>query len=326
MPKTRIKQTIDEIFKDEEYKFQIYIIMKDNISLKKIVLSEGKPNTDKNNFKKAIQNSIKETIISKFTSENSEYDLVENIADNQKKFYVLKQDESYNPFSIVNKPIEEIKKFSTDDIDNSKGILFKFKRQDLCIWAYQHIYPVTIPNKKRGIKYALQDGDIFIEMKKNIFPISQKVDMLIINDEIVTNDISLLEKQFKFEEFIKDNANISIEKIKKLGVVSNIEKVTDYVKRPRISYAKKMMRIRNSKVFEMSSDELLDCINTLQRWKGKFNIDDGKIVLKNFAQVKNLIELLDETYTRSDVTGQEYETSAKRLADPIEINEDMQNK
>ena len=76
----------------------------------------------------------------------------------------------------------------------------------------------------------------------------------------------------------------------------------------------------------MSSDELLDCINTLQRWKGKFNIDDGKIVLKNFAQVKNLIELLDETYTRSDVTGQEYETSAKRLADPIEINEDMQNK
>ena len=163
-------------------------------------------------------------------------------------------------------------------------------------------------------------------MKKNIFPISQKVDMLIINDEIVTNDISLLEKQFKFEEFIKDNANISIEKIKKLGVVSNIEKVTDYVKRPRISYAKKMMRIRNSKVFEMSSDELLDCINTLQRWKGKFNIDDGKIVLKNFAQVKNLIELLDETYTRSDVTGQEYETSAKRLADPIEINEDMQNK
>ena len=25
MPKTRIKQTIDEIFKDEEYKFQIYI-------------------------------------------------------------------------------------------------------------------------------------------------------------------------------------------------------------------------------------------------------------------------------------------------------------
>ena len=40
------------------------------------------------------------------------------------------------------------------------------------------------------------------------------------------------------------------------------------------------------------------------------------IVWRNYGQVENLIDLLDERYTRSDVTDEEYDTSAKKWVEP----------
>ena len=75
-----------------------------------------------------------------------------------------------------------------------------------------------------------------------------------------------------------------------------------------------MLRIKNSKVLRMSKEELFTKITTLPRWQGKFEIDetDHTIKLKNYGQVENLIDLLDERYTRSDVTDEEYDTRAKK--------------
>lgn len=319
MPKEKIIQTIREIFKNKEYKFDVYISMKDSGLLKKMVLFEGNPNKNLSdrNFKKYVQDSIEDVIINKFINEDKEYDLAENIADNQKKFYVIKQDDSYEPFSMIKTPIELINQFSIKDIDNSAGILFKFKRQDSCIWAYQHIYPMAIPNKKKKFIFSVQEGDTFIGMDKHIFPISKKVDILIIGDEIITSDISLMERSFGFQGFIKSHANISIQNIKDLDIVENIDKLTNYIYRSKPSYAKKMMRIKNSKVFQIPSEQLMESILTLPRWNGKFEIQNNKIVLNTYSQVESLIELLDETYTRSDITGEEYKTDVKKWVEPV---------
>lgn len=321
MLKSRITESIKEIFKDKEYKFEVYISMKDGIQLKRMVLFEGNPQQqlDNKNFKRCVQDSIEEVIKNKFLNEDMQYDLAENIADNQKKFYVIKQDNSYEPFSIVKTPIKSIDKFSINDRDNSEGILFKFMRDSLCIWAYQHIYPTSIPNKNKKAFYSVEQGDTFIGMDKPMFPISKKVDILLINNEIITSDISLMERSFKFQGFIMTNANKSIESISKLGLVANLGKLTDYIGRSKLSYAKKMMRIKNSRVLQMTSTELLRSVQKLPRWKGKFEIDKEHIILNTYSQVESLIELLDETYTRSDVTGEEYKTDAKKWVKPVDV-------
>lgn len=81
---------------------------------------------------------------------------------------------------------------------------------------------------------------------------------------------------------------------------------------------KKMLRIKNSKVLTKSKEELYLKITTLPRWSGKFDLDEEThtIVLRNYGQVENLIDLLDERYTRSDVTDEEYDTSAKKWVEP----------
>lgn len=78
-----------------------------------------------------------------------------------------------------------------------------------------------------------------------------------------------------------------------------------------------MMRISSSKVLDKTSQELINTIESLPRWNGKFNIQDNKIVLNTYKEVESLIDLLDETYTRSDVTGHEYKTEVKKLAEPV---------
>ena len=317
MPRGRILGEIQKMFVDAEYGFEIYVHMKEKPELKRVVLYEGLPEKQEENFKKKVQKEIVSTIRRKYFSEDAEYELAENVADNQKKFYVIRQNAEYRPFEVLSHVPPEAERFLSKDIASADGLFFRFGRGERIIWAYQHIYPVSIPNKKRKTFLSVQRGDVFAEMKNPLFVISKNVDLLVIGEEIITDNIKLMQRYFAFQDFIKSSARESILNIERMGLVRDLEKMSDYIGRGQIRYSRKMMRIRNSKVLECSSDFLLDKIQTLPRWKGKFVIEDNKIVLNTYAQVESLIELFDETYTRSDVTGKEYETDVKRLAEPV---------
>ncbi|MGN1276004.1 MAG: Kiwa anti-phage protein KwaB-like domain-containing protein, partial [Floccifex sp.] len=101
-------------------------------------------------------------------------------------------------------------------------------------------------------------------------------------------------------------------------LVENIDKLSEYIGRGKSKYAKKMMRIGESKVFKLTKEQLINKINTLPRWQGKFNVnqDTKQIVLNTYGEVENLIDLFDERYTRSDVTDTEYDTDVKTVAQP----------
>lgn len=58
-------------------------------------------------------------------------------------------------------------------------------------------------------------------------------------------------------------------------------------------------------------------IHNSTRWNGKIKEENGKFVLETYVQVENLIDLLDERYTRSDITGEEYDTEVKQPAEPV---------
>ena len=50
--------------------------------------------------------------------------------------------------------------------------------------------------------------------------------------------------------------------------------------------------------------------------QGKFKEPvDGKIPIDTFKDVENLIDLLDERFTKSEITGQEYDTDVKKKAE-----------
>lgn len=316
MPKTRVTQALNDMFHDVEYGFEAFVIMKNDSIMERFVLFEGNPKIppeeNSANFKEQVKNSIVDYIREEFLADDAEYELVENIADNQKKFYVIEQDDSYKPFEMLKMATDHMGTFSMKAQNNVQGLAFMFKRGDIKIWGYQHIYAVTIPNKAKKNWLSIQDAEVFKELKLPLFPIARKVNLLVIGDEIITKDISLMQRQFGFETFVRNSAVQVVNDINELGLVSNMDKLAAYVGRNQLTYAKKMMRIKHSAVLKM-----LNKVQTLPRWAGKFVIEDNHIVLNTYGHVENLIDLLDERYTRSDVTGEEYSTDVKKIAPPI---------
>lgn len=163
---------------------------------------------------------------------------------------------------------------------------------------------------------------VFEEQRESLLTIAKKIDILVMNNCLITDNIALLQKYFGFQDYIYQSAQQTIQCIIQKNLIENTEKLLDYISRGKSKYAKKMMRIGTSKVFDLTQEQLVNKINTLPRWQGKFNFnqDSHKIVLDNYIEVESLIDLFDERYTRSDVTDTEYDTDVKTVAQPMEQN------
>ena len=186
------------------------------------------------------------------------------------------------------------------------------------IWAYQSVNAVLIPNKK-GENFlakacSTENGDKFVEMADKIFTITKRVNLLIVEGNILTRDLKLMQRHFGFEEYIRSQAAKVVEDITEIGIVSNESKLTKYIQRPQKAYAKKMLRIKQYNVIKQTPEELINRIQTVPRWQNVFKVEEGKILLNTFKDVENLIDLFDERYTKSLITDDEFDTDVKKLA------------
>lgn len=320
-----IKALLQEAVQNKEQcGFSAYIVTKSGSKLREMILDEGKLNRN-DNYKKTVRNVLLNVIEEKYLSEGAVYVSGINIADNQNKFYIINQDEEYKPFEYLKVNLSDIPAFRFDQINDAMGIAFWFRIAGKDFWAYQHLWSIMVPNKKKNNLLSriqkYENQDCFVEQTEPLITIASKIDLLVIQDFIITSDIGLMQKSFGFQDFIVATANKSIGQIKNKQLVANPEKLVEYINRGKTSkYAKKMMRIADSKVLELTSEKLMEKVHTLDRWSDKFEEDeDGLIVLNTFQQVESLIDLLDERYTRSDVTDQEYDTDVKQIAVPVRM-------
>lgn len=265
-----------------------------------------------------------EVIKEKFLSPDAVYADGHFLADNQHKYLIFEQGESFSPFSFLNEH-ERAVAFSEEDLEDAIGIVFYIRKGISSIWLYQHLWSIMMPNKKKTSKMTrmlrMEKGIEFSEMKERLLAIAKKVDILIIDNYLITSNISLLQKSFGFQDYIYQTAEQAIQSIAQTLIVTNVDKLTDYIRRGNSKYAKKMMRIGSSSVFSLSKGELIMKINSIPRWQGKFDVNptEGTITLNTYKQVEFLIDLFDERYTRSEITNTEYDTDVKSVAEPVEL-------
>ena len=312
-----IKMLISKITdKPEMYGFEVYIITKSEPRLKKMGFIER----EDNNLRQKLKKSIFKILSDKYNAVDADYYVsADRIADEQKKFYIVSTSKEYDPMFVLK---TEPGTFRKKDIGDATGIAFAIFLEGKCLlWVYQHLWSVMVPNKSNKNLMArlisATEGEAFEEMTDPIITFAEKIDLLVIGDNIITSDYKLLQNYFGFQDYIRQRADKTIEVIEQKGLVANVEKLRDYVQRGngKPKYAKKMMRIADSQVLKMDLAKLLENIHQSSRWNGKITEENGKFVLDTYAQVENLIDLLDERYTRSDITGEEYDTDVKKLAD-----------
>ena len=298
---------------------EVYIVTKGSPRLKRMNLYEGAPGEI--NLYSVLKDTIIDILRERYLSDDAEYVSADQIADNQHKFYIINQSDEYRPFDFIT---GETGVFSKVDIKDAEGIIFKVQREGKALWAYQHLWAMMIPNKtSKGIMARLlsidKQKDVFTALTDPILTISKKIDFIILDGQIVASDHKLLQQHFGFQDYIRIRAAKTISIVAEKGFVQNIEKMTEYCDRGngKPKYAKKMMRIADSKVLRMPVERMMENIHRSKRWNGMIPEENGMFVLSTFTHVESLIDLLDERYTRSDITDEEYDTDVKRVAEPI---------
>ena len=322
LSETQIRELLEDFCtKQNECGFDAFVVMKNEPNLKRMSLSESK-NEVGNTFRDVPKTMLFSVIKDSFLSTEVEYVDGTRLADNQHKVLIIKQSGNFKPFDFLNNS-SEVELFSIDDLSNACGVIFKLRKGTQIIWCYQHLWSIMVPNRKKNSIMArinkFENQTVFEEQKDDLLTISRKVDILIIDGYLITYNANLLQKNFGFQDYIYQSAERAVDSIKATNLVCNSEKLKDYISRGKPKYAKKMMRLEASKVLSLSVAEVLNKIDTVDRWKNKFNIDrdSNQIVLDTYSDVENLIDLFDERFTRSEITNTEYDTDVKTIAQPV---------
>lgn len=303
---------------------EAFVVKKDSPKLKRMSLSE-ELNENGTNFRTILKDMFLSILSEQYLSQEAEYADGCQLADNQHKRLIFEQGETFRPFAYLNDE-NEIEEFSLEDLTNATGLAFRLREGENTIWLYQHLWSIMVPNKKRTNPMArlmcFENQIVFSEQKESLLTIARKIDILIMDNCLITSNITLIQKHFGFQDYIYQSAQQTVQNITQKNIVANTEKLNEYIGRGKTKYAKKMMRIGSSRVLDLTKEQLINKVNSLPRWQGKFSIDQdtNQITLNTYSEVESLIDLFDERYTRSDVTDTEYDTDVKTVALPTAQN------
>jgi len=277
---------------------------KDRIVLKKLQIIDDSQNE--------IGDIIKESINEKYMKNNIEFEDVSNLHDNKLTIYSIQQSDTYSPFSFLLDSQKITEAFNEKTKDNLFGFAFRFNLNNTFFWAYQQAYSMNILKAQKGM-FLFNTGKVFAKYKNDLVRIDCRVDMLIIDNYIVTDNLKLLQSKFNFDKLIREEAEKTISSIGKLGIINNMDKLMCFEAKQELTNSKKLMKISKSPVLKMDKFVLLKKLESLSRYKDKFKIVNNEIIIKTNKDIIELLKMLNDDYLVSELTGQEYDSSAKDL-------------
>lgn len=124
-----------------------------------------------------------------------------------------------------------------------------------------------------------------------------------------------MQQYFGFEEYVRSAAQEIIEIIRDLDILKGVEKLTAFENNSRLTNAKKLMKAKNSSVLRMDKKDLLGRLKVHSRYKSMFKFEDDYIVISSQKDVGYFIKMVNDDIVRSDLTGNEYDSSSKVLLD-----------
>lgn len=263
----------------------------------------------------STKHNLANTICNSYTDSDIEYDSSENIADNKKSFYEIIQDNEYQPFSFLEHAEACTDYYSESDRKDLWGFLFRINLNDNCFWIYQHVYSVSRIDRSKHI-FAYLVKNTYDEFDSDIVQIDSRADIIIIGASIITAKIDLLQRFFGFEQYIRAGAQKTIEIIGSMDIVTGLEKFIALENKSRLTNAKKLLKAKNSPVLKMEKDVLVGRLKNHSRYKTMFKFEGDHIVIDSQKDAAAFIKMVNDDIVRSELTGQEYDSSSKSILEP----------
>ena len=314
MDKEQFVDRIESVFvKGKPYGLEAFAVLKvdGNLLMKKFLT------TDALNLK--LSSIIKDAVYSKYLAEDIELETSSNISDNRKNsIYDIEISDGYDPFSIISDYRTIVDQYDQDDATKLSGFIFRANFNDNHFWAYQHVYPMKMLKKSHNVYAIIGKNKTYDELDKDIIAIGERIDLIIMDNHIITGNIALLQSKFGFEKYIRQEAMQAIDIIVETGLITDSEILLKYSSKEKLTNAKKLMKAKNSPVLLIEKTELINRIGRHTRYSSMIKIKNKRIQLKSEKDVNSFIKLLNDDIVRSELTEAEYDSVSKKILDPIE--------
>ena len=308
MDKDIFLASIMHIVNDFSYAPTLYALLyvENSYVIKRISIDETLENDIKNLSEEWIKNEI--------FSEDFKLKNIAFIDENEKIFYGIGNYSSNLTFPQINLPASGF--FSENDQIYLIGLLVYINRDDDAFWLYQHKYKMTRMNRQLSLFAIWNNRDSYETLDKDIFKIDHKFDFVIKDDFLVTKNWKLLQQNFGFENYARAQAALYVDGIAQMGIISDTTKLSDCSQ--DFKFAKKLMKLKDSKVLQLSRDILLDRVFNHPHYSTMFTKDPstGNIIVSTQKAVNNLLKMLNDSILHSELTGEDYESSNKSKLNP----------
>lgn len=203
--------------------FDAYLVAREEPRLKHLRLSIT-------NLQASLKTDITSIIRERYIAEDAIYTSADNVADNQVKFYVIPETGEYKPFDISAWTQEE---FKEEHLDGFMGFFFHFRYDQQDVWCYQNRRSITITNRKNTNKLArikrYDNGWVFEEQNEKIVNFAHAIDIIVLDGNLITSDVGLLERSFDFQIFINQRAKEVADSLIASNLFSGMEKLNGYL-------------------------------------------------------------------------------------------------
>lgn len=309
MTKEEVQRKIKEV-SCEKHGIEVFACIKeqDHYCLKKI------KGTDK--LRSRVLSKLGPTMASVFLAEDAEFESSDNIADNKRVLYEIVQSETYRPFAFLKAFKSVSAEYTENDKENFLGFLFRINHNDKFFWIYQHIYTMSRIDRSKNV-LAVLSKNTYDAIDDDVIQIAPRIDVLVLDDSIITSKIDLLQKYFGFEQYIRDGAKKTIAMIQKMDIVIGLEKFIALESKSKLTNSKKILKASGSPVLQMDKRDLLSSLKRHARYSQMFNVKDDRIEIHSQKDAAAFIKMLNDDIVRSDLTGQEYDSSSKSKLEPL---------
>lgn len=313
----KLRTNIQEVF-SKSLIVQVYMLLKkdDEYVLKLANLEDNKTEPEVRNL---FKNYINDTIIV-----NDELAFCELSTDDERANAIYHYDyeeypEELNIFKSFNikEAAEKYEKFnfSEDDLKNLYGYIIYMGNMDDGILLFKKHFTITLIKRDSFLLGLKKSKELFeLVSEDDMLRLNGNVQLIIVAGEMYVLDTKILTQNMKFNKLITKAATETVDAINTLGLLEDIQVLRDTVE--DFSFARRLSKVKKtSPIFELGipKETIVDFTKRTIQLAGRFKYsDDGQTIRLDTKKSKDaFIKLMNDSFLRSELTEQYYETTAK---------------
>lgn len=312
-----LKQEISKLFEDA-FSAQVYFVLKENETFT-LKLADIESNIAGPEVGRLFYDYIENFLIS-----NDDLQICQLSTADERSNAIYHYDYNEYPeelglfkdFKIENS-VKEIPKFNAghDDLGSLYGYIIYLGSMDKGLYLFKKHYPLFLIKRDTLLLGAIKSKQRFEKIESDdTLRLNGAVQFLRFNEEIYVLDVKVLERNMGFTQLIYRAADESIQAIRNLDLLEDIQVLQDSVE--NLAFARKLSKIKKaSPIFELniSKETIIEFTKTTPALSGKFKYsEDGLTIRLDTKKSKDaFIKLMNDAFLHSELSKRYYEAKAK---------------